>query len=131
MTVTTFRDLRVLIGEDEQMLAMDLAEQLSALGAEVVGSANTVSQLEALAADGLGGANAVVLDIKLLDGPVFSVVPQLEKHGAAVVFCSGYQVQERPEELSHIQWLGKPAQAEDIARALCQAVDARRDYQID
>lgn len=131
MTVTTFRDLRVLIGEDEQMLAMDLAEQLTVLGATALATVNTVALLERLITEGLNGANAVILDTDLLDGPVYDCVPRLEQLGAAVVFYSGYMQQERPDTLKHIEWIGKPAHAEDIARALCRAVDARKVLNID
>lgn len=131
MSLTTFRDLRVVIGEDEQLLAFDLAQQLEALGARVVASAGTVEQLEGLIQSGLDETNAAILDVDLLDGSIFPLVPDLEQRGVAVVFCTGYHRQDCPAELAHIPWIGKPARAADIAITLCLAIDARRNLQID
>ncbi|SMQ63350.1 hypothetical protein SAMN06295905_0800 [Devosia lucknowensis] len=131
MTTTTFTDLRVLIGEDEQLLAFDLAHQLETLGAHVVGMADSVARIEQMSDMQLSEANAAILDVELLDGEVYAVVPRLEAAGIGVVICSGYQRAERPDRFAHIEWVGKPALPEQIAAALCRAVDARKGNPID
>ena len=131
MPATTISDLRVIIGEDEQMLAIDLTQQLEDLGARVVRSLSNVAELDQLLASGLDGANAAILDVDLLDGSVLPLVPRLEQAGVAVAICSGYTPEERPADLAHVPWIGKPARAADIASTLCLAVDTRKALEID
>ena len=126
LTQTTSRDLRVLICDDEFLLAMDMAEQFSALHAEVVGVVGRLSELDQLASKVDFPANAVVLDWQFMDGRADMIVPLLEQRGAAVVVCSGYGMEERPPELSHIPWLTKPASTDEIARVLLVELDGRR-----
>lgn len=125
MINTGSRDLRVLICDDEYLLAMDMAEQFEGLRADVVGLAGTIGELRRhLNANGFR-ANAVVLDLQYSDGNAYDVIPQIEQTGAAVVICTGFHVEERPQEFSHIPWIHKPASAETIYRALCAQLDSR------
>jgi len=121
---TTNRDLRVLICEDEYLLAMDMAQQFEALHAQVTGIVGNLGELEKAVHDGLE-ANAVVLDWQFLDGKAHGIVPLLEERGVAVAVCSGYGPEERPAELVHIPWVTKPATADAVAEALCAVLDAR------
>jgi ActR/RegA family two-component response regulator len=122
---TDNRNLRVLICDDEYLLAMDMAEQFEGLRADVVGLAGTLGELRRhLRADGFR-ANAVVLDLQFSDGNAYDVIPLIEETGAAVVICTGFHVEERPREFSHIPWIDKPASAETIYRALRVQLDNR------
>jgi CheY-like chemotaxis protein len=129
LSSTTNKDLRVLICEDEYLLAMDMAEQFEALQAQVVGIVGTMGDLERTIAASNFAANAVVLDLQFVDGNAYDIIPRLEKTGAAVVICSGYNVDERPAELAHIPWVNKPATAEMISGALRSTLDTLRDRQ--
>lgn len=131
MTQTTSRDLRVLICDDEFLLAMDMAEQFASLQAEVVGVVGRLSELDQLASKADFPANAVVLDWQFVDGNADKIIPLLEQRGAAIVVCSGYAREERPPELAHIPWLTKPANADEIAQALLAELDGRRIGQSD
>jgi ActR/RegA family two-component response regulator len=125
LTQTTSSDLRVLICDDEFLLAMDMAEQFEALQAEVVSVVGRLSELEQLTSNADFPANAVVLDWQFMDGKADKIIPLLEQRGAAIVVCSGYAREERPPELSHIPWLTKPANADEIAQALLVELDGR------
>lgn len=127
MLPTTFSDLRVLICEDEQLLAIDMAEQMQSLGAMIVAIVGSLAELEEILRTGTMNANAAILDVGLIDGPVYALVPALERQGIAVAFCTGYHQQERPETLKHLAWFGKPARCDEIAQALCLAIDGRSD----
>lgn len=131
MPLTSLSDLRVIIGEDEQMLAIDMAQQLEALGAQVVATVASLAALEQVLASGTSSANAALLDVELIGGSVIPIVPRLEQAGISVVICSGYSAQERPAELGHVQWIDKPARAEDVASALLRAINARKEHAID
>ena len=122
-------DLKVIVCEDEHLLALDLAQQLSALGATVVATVAAVAELEQ-SVETPAGVNAAILDIELADGEVYQVVPFLEERGIALAFYSAYSVAERPEQFSHIPWFDKLAPSGDIATALCAVLDGRSEDHI-
>ena len=118
-------DLRVIICEDEIVLATEMAQQLELLHVTVVGSAASLAELDDLLGQDVG-ANAAVLDIQLRDGDTYSILPRLADLGIVAVFYSGYTAEDCPQHLSHIPWFGKLAPVKDIVDALCAARDARR-----
>lgn len=126
MTHTTSRDLKVLICEDEYLLAIDLAQQLEALQAQVVGIVGSLGDLREAIQSNATSFNAVVLDVQFADGRAYDVIPLLEEQGLATAISSGYGPEERPPEYAHIPWITKPTTADHIAAALCAARDARR-----
>ena len=131
MTTTTTQDLRILICEDEYLLAMDMAQQLTALGAEIVGMAGTIAEIERKVGMQPFDANAAILDIRYPDGLASRAVELLHKAGVATVICSGYSPDDGPPELKGLPWVTKPAHAEAISRALCDVLDARTKSGID
>lgn len=124
MSTISVRDLRVLICEDEYLLAMDMAQQFESLHAEVVGIIGKLADFDPLLRGELT-ANAVVLDWQFVDGKAHEVIAALEQRNVAVVVCSGYGTEERPAEFSHIPWVTKPANADELAAALCAVLEAR------
>jgi DNA-binding NtrC family response regulator len=131
VTQTSSQDLRVLICDDEYLLAMDMAQQFEDLQATVVGTVGNIQDLrKALTDDGFS-ANAVVLDVQYSDGHIFELLPLLQEKGIAIAIASGYGPEDRPDEYSHIPWLTKPTTVEQISAALCSVMDARSANQID
>lgn len=82
---------RILVVEDEALVAMLLEDELVDAGAQVIGPAVTVRDalrlVEAAAAD--GGIDAAVLDIKLEGGTAVPLVDQLAACGVPFVFATG------------------------------------------
>ena len=81
---------RLLIVEDEYMIAADLAWWLEDQGAEVVGPAGSVDEAIALIAAEDGRLDGAVLDINLGHEPVFPVADRLLAAGVPFVFMTGY-----------------------------------------
>ena len=83
---------RILVVEDEALVAMLVADGLSDAGAEVVGPAFSVNKalglIECAAAD--GGLSAAVLDINLDGAAVSPVADRLAALGVPFVFATGY-----------------------------------------
>jgi DNA-binding NarL/FixJ family response regulator len=81
------RGRRILIAEDEAMIALDLESVLQDLGCEIIGPvadvADLVQQFEAHHPDG------ALFDIKLRGKPVFAVLPRLIQQGVPVIIV-GY-----------------------------------------
>ena len=88
----TLRDKRVLVVEDEAIVAMLVEDELRDAGAEVVGPAASVGgalRLIEAAAKG-GGLSAAVLDIDLQGRAVAPVADRLAVLGVPFVFATGY-----------------------------------------
>jgi PAS domain S-box-containing protein len=81
---------RVLLVEDELLVAMEMEEALRDLGCEVLGPAATVEEALRLAQSEAGRIDAAVLDINLAGRPSFPVADLLAGRGVPVVFATGY-----------------------------------------
>lgn len=88
----SLRGRRVLVVEDEPVVALMLREELRRAGAEVVGPAASLPAalrlVEAVAAD--GGLSAAVLDIDLHGAPVTPLADRLAALGVPFVFATGH-----------------------------------------
>lgn len=115
--------MRLMIVENEILLAMDLEDVLAELGHEVVAVAS--SSAEAVAAAARHRPDAVVMDINLGRGPdgIETAKHILTFLGIRSIFISAYHDGEhyrRGQSLDPIGFLSKPV---DIA-ALRQLLDA-------
>jgi DNA-binding LytR/AlgR family response regulator len=111
---------RVLVVEDEFLVAMDLELMLGEPGCEVVGPIGDLAT--ALRAAQEESFDLALLDVKVGGEPVTGVAEALVERGVPIVFCTGYQAANLPERYSAVPTLMKPFQAADIAAALQRAV---------
>jgi DNA-binding response OmpR family regulator len=106
--------VRVLVVEDEMLLAMLMEDTLADFGCDVVGPVARV-------ADGVGLAQSerldgAVLDINIGGAEVFPVACELAKRSIPFVFVSGYTSVKLPKEWEGRPTLQKPFRPEDLAR---------------
>lgn len=80
---------RLLVVEDEALIAMALAQDLGKLGWDIVGPAATVGEARRLLADTL--PDAAVLDVNLRGELVYPLAEWLRARRVPFVFCSGYE----------------------------------------
>jgi CheY-like chemotaxis protein len=107
---------RVLVVEDEYLVAMDMSAWLEAAGAHVVGPASNVSAaLEALDGAQLDGA---ILDVNLRGEMAYPVADALAARGIPFVFTTGYDARTVPARFAGVKRCEKPATPEAISRAL-------------
>ncbi len=78
------KDCRVLIAEDEALIACDLACCVEAAHGQVIGPFATVKKGMAFLVD--GDVQAAILDVRLADGEVTPVALHLLEHKKVVVF---------------------------------------------
>jgi CheY-like chemotaxis protein len=102
--VPAVRGRRILIVEDEYLLARDLSEYFTSLGAVVLGPASSVMS----AGEHIEHADAAVLDIDLNGQKVFPVADELMRRGTPFVFFSGRGDISIPARLQHAGRLDKP-----------------------
>jgi CheY-like chemotaxis protein len=79
---------RILVIEDEALIALELQELLDQRGAKVIGPAVSVS--EALEAINENHIDCALLDVKLGDETADAVAAALEQRAIPTVFVTGY-----------------------------------------
>ncbi len=108
---------RILVAEDDAILAFDLGITLQRAGAKVVGPALTLAHTLSLAQTTL--MCAAVLDVSLRDEEVFPAALELKERGVGIVFYTGYAaVEALRREWPDAQVLTKPTPP----RLLIQAI---------
>lgn len=103
---------RVLLVEDEALVAMLIQDCLSEFGFQVIGPVSTASDALAVADD--GHFDAAVLDINLADGTVYEVAERLASRGVPFVFVTGYDADSVDSRFGDVQILQKPIERETL-----------------
>jgi CheY-like chemotaxis protein len=105
---SSFKGRRVLVVEDEYILAQDLREELERVGAEVMGPVATVAGALALLASGPLPYMAI-LDIYLGGELVYPVADALRARGIPFIFATGYDAADIPKAYSKVPRAEKPS----------------------
>jgi len=114
---TALRGRCIFIVEDDCVTAMDLAETLSAAGAQIVGPAGTIANaLELLSRR--PQLDIALLDIEVEGAFVFDVADELVKRAVPIVFTTGYERHEIPARFHAARHCEKPVGIAAIAHAL-------------
>jgi PAS domain S-box-containing protein len=114
---------RVLLVEDEALVAMMIQDTLAGFGFQVVGPVSTAS--EALAAARESHFDAAVLDINLGDGLVYTVAEILGVRGVPFVFVTGYDVDSVDPRFSDIPILQKPIERDMLQKVFMTSLPDR------
>jgi PAS domain S-box-containing protein len=88
--VPAIRAGRVLVVEDETLIAMDLCKALKFRGWEIAGPAPSIAAALRLLSEG-PLPDAAVLDVNLNGMPVYPLAERLQALGVPLVFCTGYE----------------------------------------
>ncbi len=109
--------LHILLVEDEYLIAADMDNTLTRLGAQVIGPAPTVEDaMEAISnASRIDGA---LLDINLGEERSFVVAQTLSDRDIPVVFVTGYDALVLPASFSLFPRLNKPFNPAALAEVL-------------
>ena len=114
---------RVLVVEDEMMIAMLVEDMLAELGCAVVGPAHALDAALDLARTE-AQIDAALLDVNLAGQPVFAVADALREKGVPAIFSTGYGDAALRDVDRGAPVLQKPFRAGDLARALTEALKA-------
>lgn len=110
---------RILVIEDEMMVAMGLEMALEDAGYEVVGPFGRLDQ--ALDAARNSQMDLALLDVNVRGEAIFPVAAVLAARGIPFVFLTGYGRESLPAEFASGRILSKPFQA-DVLVATVQAM---------
>ena len=116
--IADMKSMRILVVEDEGLVAMLIEDMLDDLGCEVAGSAASVKQALAWL-DGGGEADAALLDVQLGEEMVFPVAEALAARGTPFAFTTGYGEVNEPR-YRHAPLLGKPIRGERLEQVLLE-----------
>jgi CheY-like chemotaxis protein len=108
---------RVLLVEDEYMIAQDMAYELEALGTEVVGPVGSVADALRLV-DAEQAIDRAFLDINLGGERVYPVADLLIARGTRIVFTTGYDDSAIPSRYADVPRCGKPVTRSMLRRML-------------
>mgnify|MGYP001770131886 CR=1 FL=1 len=123
MTDSPLCGFRILLVEDNALLAMTTDEILRCAGAEIAGPVGTLQEAEQLAT--CEALSAALLDIKLHSDEVWSVARILVERGVPFVFCSGhFDSESLPNEWADYPILTKPVRAHRIIDSLAGVINA-------
>lgn len=111
------RGRRILVVEDEYVLAEHLRRELVRHGVEVVGPAASVADALELIQAG-GSLDGAILDVRLDGKLVYPVADVLRKLGVPMVFTTGYDPGELPEAYADVPCCEKPVKVHRLAQAL-------------
>jgi PAS domain S-box-containing protein len=114
---------RVLLVEDEALVAMMIQDTLAEFGFQVIGPLSTAS--EALVAARESHFDAAVLDINLGDGLVYTVAEILGVRGVPFVFVTGYDVDSIDPRFSDIPTLQKPIERDVLQKIFMSSIPDR------
>jgi PAS domain S-box-containing protein len=108
---------RVLVVEDESLIALELAAELSDAGWEVVGPALSLREGLNLAQDDRP-LSAAVLDVNLAGRAVYPLAEVLRTRRVPFVFCTGYEMMDAEGRFQDAPVLRKPVNIDLLDREL-------------
>jgi DNA-binding response OmpR family regulator len=117
-------DCRILVVEDEYILARQLVRALTQEGAVVLGPVPDVARALALVADGPGGIDVAILDVNLVGEKVYPVADALLHRGVPFLFASGYDADDSNPRFAAIRHLVKPLMMKSLVAALVATLAA-------
>jgi DNA-binding LytR/AlgR family response regulator len=112
---------RLLVVEDEYLIAADLVAFLEAQGIEVVGPAASVNEALTLLQSNSNRLDGAVLDVNLRDDRVYPVADVLRSLGIPFVFTTGYDACAIPKSYAGVPRCGKPVDEQRLLRLLGEA----------
>lgn len=110
--------LRVLVIEDEALVAMLLEDMILDAGHEVVGVLSDLPSALGHVQAEAAGFDVAVLDVNLAGQPSFPIADALADAGKAFVFSTGYGRDGLPGPWRDRPLLAKPFGAQNVAEAL-------------
>jgi len=109
--------LRILVVEDEYLIADDMRGALLDAGAEVLGPVPTATAAMSLVA-AEPRLDAALLDINLGGTMVFELADTLASRAVPFVFATGYDDSAIPDRFSAVPRLEKPVKPRKVLAAL-------------
>jgi DNA-binding NtrC family response regulator len=115
------RGCRLLVVEDDYMIASDVSQRLEEIGAQIVGPVGSIEHALALIEAGYP-IDAAVLDINLGSTRSDPVADALHAHNVPFVFVTGYDEVMLPPLHAEVPRCEKPVHIPALARLLAERI---------
>ncbi|MQQ35971.1 response regulator [Pseudomonas sp. SZ57] len=112
---------KVLLVEDETMLAMLMEMMLEDLGFATAYHASTLNEGIEYARN--GEYDLAILDINIIGGDSFPIAAAIADRGIPFMFCSGYGRPGIPDAWLNRRCVAKPFSAEQLSEALSELLE--------
>jgi DNA-binding NtrC family response regulator len=113
------RGVRILLVEDEALIAWDTAERIRTCGVDVIGPAASVAQACALLDS--DAPDAALLNINLRSESIQPLLDKLRRRGVPFIFATGYSQDTLPDEFAGCTFISKPFETGTFMQALATA----------
>ena len=121
MASSALRDRRILVVEDEYLIAATLSDQLESVGSIVLGPVPSVERaIEAIESN--PEIDAVVLDVNLGGAMAYPIADALVDRNIPFVFTSGYEDGALVKRYPQIRRCRKPYLFSEVERAIASAL---------
>jgi DNA-binding response OmpR family regulator len=107
--------LRILVVDDEMMLAMMLEEMLNDFGCSVIKAARIAKAVPLAVTQPIDGA---ILDVNVAGEPIYPVAQELRRRGIPFAFVTGYGAGGVHADYHAYPMLSKPFRQEDLRRVV-------------
>lgn len=114
------RKTRVLVVEDEPLVAMDVTVTLSDAGCEVIGPAATLDKAKELI--DAGHFEVALLDANLAGEPVTDLADELSRRNIPFAFLTGYGREGMPQEFRTAPLIDKPFSPKQLIAVIGELV---------
>lgn len=125
----TLHGRRILVVEDDYLVAADLAESLENAGASVIGPAGSVEEALRLVQEENRQLDGAVLDINLRDARVYPVAELLEAQHVPYIFTTGYDSSAVSKDYAHASRIEKPVDTVQLIRWIEDKIGNSNDDQ--
>jgi ActR/RegA family two-component response regulator len=123
VTIDAIANKRILIVQDDELMAQELANSFEQAGAFIVGPVGSVASAFAALRGDL--PHAAVLDLLVRGETVFPVAEFLHEHGIPFVFASGFS-SVVPAPYAEVKVFKKPLSPPEVTRAVAELVGAQK-----
>ena len=120
--MSDLRGTKVLLLEDEFLIALDAEQILMELGAAKVEIASTLADAEQLAKN--GRFDVAMLDVNINGEVSFPLAESLRRRGVPVIFATGYEMKNQPFPESAM-CVTKPYSSDNLLEVLSTALRSR------
>lgn len=112
---------KILLVEDDALIAMEMEERLIDMGYDVIATAATIEAANQAIANGL--PHVALLDANLRGHSTIELGAHLLERGVKIAFCTGYdEVKGVPPHMQSVPVLTKPIADDDLSAMLKKLV---------